>query len=520
MTTFGRPGVFTTENFAPLANSGPGIPGEALPAFAGIYPRGPLAPTLITSWQNFLQTYGDFTTDPGNLLPYAVYQFFNNGGNQCFILRLPNTDATAASLVLSDINSSPDSVMTVTANSPGTWGQSIFVELATAGQAGRFNVNVYFGGSTKAFLEETFSDVSINPVDRRYVQNMVNSPTAGSKYISLAVSLPNNQYLAGVNDPALISPAPLTGGSTGTSAPDLTTTIPLGFGQLLNQVLNINVPGLTNATTINALLAWADGQQDKMFVIDGPSPNFPETSAQVVTNYVSMIQGGGSINADTYGVLYAPWLQVQDPASTVAGATIYLPPGGAVLGQWSATDVARGTVKAPAGITNTLKVVNLETQFSDSDLDTLNIAQVNAIKKIPGIGFCIFGARTLHPAFPDRYVSVRRMIMKLEHDFKYICQFALFEPNDQRLWKQITSVLQNYLNGLLQANQLGGTSPADSYQVVCDDTNNTVATAAAGIVNVNVAVALLSPAEFIEITLSQFQGDGTTSVATNTPAGQ
>lgn len=520
MTTFGRPGVFVTENFAPLANAGPGIPGEALPAFAGVYPRGPLAPTLINSWQKFIQIYGDFTTDPGNLLPYAVYTFFNNGGSQCFILRMPNTDATSAQLVLNDINGTPDAVMTVVANSPGTWGQSIYVEVATAGQAGRFNINVYFGGATKAFLVETFQDMSINPVDRRYVQNMINSPTAGSNYVSMTVSLPSNIYQAGVTDPALIAPSPLTGGANGSVAPNLTTTIPTGFGSLINQVLNINVPGLTDPTTINALLAWADGVQDKMFVIDGPAPVFPETSAAVVTNYISMIQGNGSINADTYATLYAPWLLVQDPASTVPGATRYLPPGGAVLGQWNATDISRGTVKAPAGITNTLKVVDLETRFSEGDLDSLNIAQVNAIKNIPGIGFCIFGARTLHPAFPDRYVSVRRMIMKLEHDFKYICQFALFEPNDALLWKQITAVLQNYLNGLLQASQLGGTSPADSFKVICDDTNNTTATAAAGIVNVNVAVALLSPAEFIEITLSQFQGDGTTTVTTTTPAGQ
>lgn len=520
MTTFGRPGVFVTENFQPLANTGAGIPGEALPAFALAYPRGPLAPTLINSWQNFLKLYGDFTTNPGNLLPYAVYEFFANGGNQCFVLRLPNTDAVASTLILQDINGSPDNVMTVSANSPGVWGQQLYVEIATAGQAGRFNLNVYYGGSTKAFQVETFQDMSINPVDRRYVQNMINSPTAGSQYISLTTSLPGDIYVAGVSDPALISPSPLTGGADGSVAPNYSTGIPTGFGQLINQVLNINVPGLTNSTIINQLLAWADAEQDKLFVLDGPIPNPPATSATVVTNYLNMIQGGGSINADTYAVLYAPWVLCQDPASTVPGATIFLPPGGMVLGQYSATDASRGTVKTPAGINNTLKIIDVEARFSESDLDTLNNAQVNAIKFIPGIGFCIFGGRTLHPGTPDRYVAVRRMIMKLEHDFKYICQFALFEPNDAALWKQITAVLQNYLNGLLQAGQLGGTSPADSYQVICDDTNNSISTAAAGIVNVSVAVALLSPAEFIEITLSQFQGTGTQTTSTNTASGQ
>jgi len=71
-----------------------------------------------------------------------------------------------------------------------------------------------------------------------------------------------------------------------------------------------------------------------------------------------------------------------------------------------------------------------------------------------------------------------------------------------------------YLGQLLQAGQLGGDTPADSFMVTCDDTTTTPAQASAGIVNMLVAVSLLSPAEYINITLSMFQGDGTTSVST------
>jgi len=252
-----------------------------------------------------------------------------------------------------------------------------------------------------------------------------------------------------------------------------------------------------------------------MIIIDGPPPNLPETEAQVAANYINMTAGSSPFPKSTYLCLYAPWLLVVDPSSSIPGATRYLPPGGAVLAMWQQADTQSGTVQTPAGIDFTLNVVDLEVRFSNVSLDSLNVNFVNAIKYIPGIGFAVFGGRTLHPGYPDRYVAVRRMIIKLEHDFKWITMYALFQPNDDILWKSITVTIQNYLLQLLQSNQLGGDTPADSYLVVCDDTINTPATAAAGIVNCNVAVSLLSPAEYIEIVLSQFQGSGVQAATTS-----
>jgi hypothetical protein len=513
MPTTGRPQISVAENFTPLSPNGPAIPGEAQPCIAGVFPRGPLAPTAVTSPRQFTNLFGDYTTDPGNLFPFAVQQFFLNGGSQLFVARIPNSDAVSASLQLLDVAESPSDIVTVTASSPGVWGQNIFVEVVTAGTAGRFSLNVYFNGSANTNLAETFQDLSTNPSDPRYVVNMVNSPITGSQYVVLSEDL-GGPYVLGSTDLALVAPSPLTGGNDGVTAPDITTALPAQLDTLIDQALYINVPGLDDITALTTLESWAAGRGDVMFVIDGPAPNLPESTATVTSNYLAMVSGDGSLPDSTYLTVYAPWLLVQDPSSTVPGATRYLPPGGAVLGQWNATDAAFGTVQTPAGVNNSLQVIDLEARFSNTQLDTLNDNFVNAIKLIPGKGFLIFGGRTLHPGYPDRYIAVRRMIIKLEHDFKWILLFALFQPNNAVLWKQITSVLQTYLGQLLQAGQLGGDTPADSFMVICDDTTTTPAQAMAGIVNVNVAVSLLSPAEYINITLSMFQGDGTTSVTT------
>jgi phage tail sheath protein FI len=51
------------------------------------------------------------------------------------------------------------------------------------------------------------------------------------------------------------------------------------------------------------------------------------------------------------------------------------------------------------------------------------------------------------------------------------------------------------------------------WAVTCDSTTTSAAQAQAGIVNAQVEVALVSPAEFITINLSQMQGGGSATVS-------
>lgn len=514
-TTPESPGVYITETLTPIGNNN--IPGEAVGVIAANYNQGPSVPTMIKSWNAYVQKYGTFAQAANNSsLHYAVYQFFNNGGSQLYVLAIPNTDATTATLTFQDINSPPDNVMTASAISSGGWGNNIYVAITSAGNTGRFNVQIYSGGTAASNLVENFIDLSINPADPRNVASIINSPTYGSNYINLAISLPGNTYVAGVNDPALINATALTGGTNGVTSPNLGTAIPASLNMLQGTVLNVNVPGIYDSTDINALISWAEGRGDVMLIVDGPAPSPPESSGQVVQNYLNLITGGSPITASTYCTIYAPWIQVIDPASSIPGAARWVPPGGAVLGIWNQADNAVGPWQTPAGVSyGKINLINLEALFTNTDLGNLNDNNINAIRFVPNYYPAVMGGRTLEQGYPDRYISVRRMLVKLEHDFTYLLQPALFEPNDAVLWLQITSILTNYLTQLMQQGALGGTTPNTSFNVICDDSNNTPATAAAGIVNVSVAVALNSPAEFILINISQFQNTGATTITTS-----
>lgn len=95
-----RPGVYINTSLTPLT-PGASAPGQSTAAFVGVHTQGPTVPTLITSWNQFNTLYGGFGNGQ-NLLPFAVWQYFANNGNQCYVTRAAATDAVAASQTLND----------------------------------------------------------------------------------------------------------------------------------------------------------------------------------------------------------------------------------------------------------------------------------------------------------------------------------------------------------------------------------------------------------------------------------
>jgi hypothetical protein len=517
-TNYLRPGIYVTEQLQPLTVTAAGIPGEATAVFAAIHNQGPTVPTFCSSWQVYQNLFGTFATAPsGSMLPYAVYSYFQNSGTGCYISRYANTDAVTALLALEDLSSSV--LFTVNASSPGAWGNNVYVEIIAGGSAAQVNLNVYYGGTTGAYLVETFLSVSANPASSRYIETIVNSPVNGSNYVRITNT--TFTYGAGTSDFALIAPTALATGSDGTTAPLLATVVPISCDQFLQaQALLLNLPGVQSNATLNTIIAWAAAREDTFVLVDGPAPVLGETSASVAASYAGLLTGGSAINPSSYAALYAPYLLVQDPSSTQPGATRYVPPSGAMLGLYSSVDNMVGVQQVAAGTSyGQLDCLGLEVYFTPTDLNTLNPLNINAIKQIPGNGFCAFGARTLATGYPNMFIPVQRVLIKLAHDLVYLTNFALFEPNDPTLWQNVTTVLTVYMNQQTQAGLLASTNPANAFQITCNATNNPPAAAQAGIMNVSVAVALGSPAEIIVINISQLESGAVTSTQVNSLVG-
>lgn len=532
-TAYPRPGAYINEELVPLTTGANQVQGKAVAAFANVHNIGPVIPVLCSSWQTFATLYGDFSVANQNPLHYAVYSYFVNGGQACFVLRVPNTDAVAASIALKDLGAA--TVFTATAAqsqviSPGAWGNNLYIEIvALNGSTTRFNLNIYNvpAGKTAGpgYMVESFMNISTNPADPRYVLTIVNSPLSGSNYIQLSGA--TNTYTAGTTDFQPITPTAMTGGSDGVTAPTLSfaSTVQQAFDNYCSdQILNLNIPGPFNAATgsyntntnINTLASWASQREDVFLLVDGPAPNNPETSAEVVTAYTAMINGGESIAETSYVGVYAPYILIQDPASSSIGATRLIAPSGSLLGLWAFTDNLIGPQQVAAGIQyGQISCLDLEVRFTPTDLDNLYPININAIKRVPSYGFCAYGARTLMQGYQDMFIPVRRVLMKIEHDARQLTQFAMFEPNTPKLWANVTTVLTNYLTSITLSGMLAYDTPGNAFTVTCDSTNNTQASAATGIMYINIAVALGSPVEIIVINLSQLTSGALTSNAPN-----
>jgi len=156
--------------------------------------------------------------------------------------------------------------------------------------------------------------------------------------------------------------------------------------------------------------------------------------------------------------------------------------------------------------------VKLPIRLSDSQQGGLNIdavsgKSINAIRFFNGQGILIWGARTLDGNSQDwRYVSVRRTMTYLEQSVKLAARAYVFDPNDLNTWTVVSSMIGSFLTDVWKQGGLQGASPADAFSVNCglgstmtaDDLLN-------GYMRVVVKVAIVHPAEFIEITFQQQQ---------------
>jgi len=487
-----RPGVYVNETLTPLAAS-IDASGRSVAAFVGTTKQGgPILPTFVTSWSQYVTKFGGFG-DGSELLPYSVYEYFNNGGGGCLVVRAVNTDAVAASESFMDTEVTPGATLKATAVAPGTWGNAIKIDLVSS--AGRFDLVV-----TRGTTVERFNDLSLDPADLRSALNVVNSPISGSSLVVLSYLGPD-PYTS-LNAPAAAVAQSLTGGTDGSGSPDLSTTT-----QALSAFvtpMDVNVPGVNASAVINPIIAWAETQKNVFVVVDGAVGSTFDTEADNASAQLALLTGGSALSASSVVAVYGPWQIADDPSSTVPGASRVLPPGGYVLGQYARSDTVKGVQKAPAGTSTTLRG-SLAPQFrySTTDLDLLNPAGVNVIRTTPGAGICIWGARTLKPGMPDRYISIRRALIYLEYALTQITTPALFEDNDADLWGYLTQIIAQFLQTQWQVGVLKGASPSEAFYIKCDAENNPPSSANAGMVNIEIGLALAAPAEFIVINIGQ-----------------
>lgn len=498
---FQRPGVYVQEVLNPI-QSVVGPNSDTIAAFVGANDRGPVTPVLISSWSDYVNHFGSWNTTASNDLPLAVYMFFANGGGRCYVTRVVTSSAAAATRTLNDRAGTPDATLTVSAKNPGSWGHGINVTVTDSVTAGLFDITVYFGGATAANIVERFTDLSMDSANARYAPSIINS---GSLYLLAADEL--SAASGSTKNPALVANQELASGNNGSAISTNEIDAALSLHDVIKQSLLLNLPGHSEVAIVNLAIAYAASREDVFVVIDGAN--------DTVANQLTLAE---SYTSSSLAAVYYPRLIISDITRGIGGSSTAVKTvgaGGAVAGLFAATDASRGVFKAPAGLQARLAGAVSVPALTNAELDSLNssAAAVNAIKYVPGSGIVVMGSKTLKPGYVDKYVPVRRTLIYLRKALTDLTEFAIFEPNDENLWRRLDATVSSFLTNFWSQGGLRGATPADAFFVKVDATNNPQSSIDNGEVHLEVGVALQRPAEFVVIKIGQFDGGTTVTVA-------
>jgi uncharacterized protein len=284
---------------------------------------------------------------------------------------------------------------------------------------------------------------------------------------------------------------------------DPATTVKTGLKQFeaLDDISIVAAPGVTWGysgyrdvanSVISQLIVHATTMRYRIAVLD---------SAQNQT--IADVRKMAAKIDSKYAALYFPWVKVLDP---ITRRVITLPPSGFVTGIYARNDITRAVYKAPAN-----EVVNLALGFemllSKAQQEVLNPEAINCFRFFEGRGMLLWGARTKSSDPEWKYVNIRRYFAYLEHSIDRGTQWAVFEPNGERLWANVRRTVEDFLLNEWQMGALLGDKPEKAYFVRCDRTTMTQNDLDNGRLVCLVGVAAIKPAEFVIFRIGQWTSD-------------
>ena len=253
------------------------------------------------------------------------------------------------------------------------------------------------------------------------------------------------------------------------------------------------VPGITAPNVQLSLVAHCENLGSRFAVLDMPKD---AKSIDEIMNHRNIVDSD-------YCAMYHPWLEVYDPLDK---RNTLIPPSGSVLGIYARSDNTRGVHKAPANET-VANCTGLSVIYNTAEQDMLNPNGVNLIRRFPGQGIRVWGARTASSKPLWKYINVRRLFIFLEESIKANTNWVVFEPNDELLWIRVRRTIEVFLEGVWRSGALAGATTADAFFVNIGTNTMTQDDIDNGRLVCVIGVAPVKPAEFVIFRLTQKTGE-------------
>jgi phage tail sheath protein FI len=495
-------------------------------AFVDFFPRGPVnEATRITSYSDFERNFGGL--HPWSEASYAIQQFYLNGGQVAWVVRIDVGSPGTAWKALLGGSPVQDSSLKVYAKNPGEWGNYLKVAVVQPTTTSKFNLLVHEVDKQGQVIQtESHLNLSMDKNNTRYVvyviaedSNLVVVTDDGLGTAPAGVT-PNQSGGAEESDFAS-----LTGGSNGSvmdadgaivNASEFATAMKgnptnktgmYALDKIAPYIFNILcLPAAAKLGTSDMSAVYTAAEtycltKRAFFIMDIPS------SVDTHSLMASWMTANDTLR-DRNAAVYFPRLTIPDMLNEYRPRNVG--PSGTLAGVYARTDATRGVWKAPAGTDAKLKNASLVVKLTDPENGGLNPLGINVLRNFPIHGNISWGGRTLEGADQAasewKYIPVRRTALYIEESLYQGLKWAVFEPNDEPLWAQLRLNVGAFMHNMFRQGAFQGTTPKDAYFVKCDKESTTQNDIDQGVVNILVGFAPLKPAEFVVIKIQQIAG--------------
>ena len=470
----------------------------AIAAFVGRTLKGPLhRPVSVTSFAEYSQVFGGLWQP--STVSYAVEQFFENGGREAYIVRVAN-GARPPTITLP----AGSQRLTLSGLHPGSrefLRASVDYDGIADSEADRFNLvvqRVRAAGSELIEEQEIFRRLSVRADSGRFVADVL----CDSRLVRVVGEVPAQRPDRSVRHPESPVVGYVSSNADGDDGAPITDydvigSAAEGTGLFALQSVSFNllcIPPLTREQDVGLSTLMIATRfcrnQHAMLVVDPPSA-WDSASAALEELRRWPFRSENAL-------MYFPRVVALD---RLRGRHETFGSCGAAAGLIARSDETWPVWAAAEGEDAILRP-GLRPACLVSEPERMRLAQagVNTLVSVRSSQRTAASPRTLAAGSGGsadwKYLSARRLALFVTASIDRGTRWLLFEPNAEPAWEKARAQVTTFLEELDQQGAFAGSTPEESYFVICDERVNPPESVAEGKVKLLFGIAITRPGDF------------------------